>query len=854
MSANRDYLTPELRNWLIAASFGDGLQQDSADAHSNGDGTSAPLPEVFEAPVVPLRETVVYPRAVMPLSIARERSLRAVESAGEMGLVATIAQKNIDAPDPRPSDLYATGTACKLGRSLRMPDGTTSLLVRGQSRVRVIDWLQATPFMVARVQVIREQPAKPPSTEALMRAVMSLFERVIKLDRSLPEESFVYAMNVGDPGWLADLIAQTIPLEIAQRQTILEAVEPSVRLQKLSVMLARELDVLELEDRIQLQVQNEVDKSQREIFLREQIRAIQSELGEDEAWSPELSALRERLNAKALPTHVRAKADEELARLSHMDGFSPEISMVRTYIDWLLDLPWVEQTEDRLDVKLAEKILNERHYGLPKVKERILEHIAVRMLAGEKMRTPIICFVGPPGTGKTSMARSIADSLGRKFVRMSVGGVHDEAEIRGHRRTYIGALPGRILQTMKRAGTINPLFVLDEIDKLGDMYGFRGDPSAALLEVLDPEQNHEFEDHYLDLSYDLSKVMWVTTANVLDTVPPALDDRMEVIEFPGYVEEEKLEIARQFLVPRQIEENGLSKQPVVFGADALRHIVREYTYEAGVRNLEREIATICRKVARKLAENQPIPRRLTPAMLHKYLGPPEFDFGMLDEKDQVGVANGVAWSEAGGDLMPIEVTLVEGKGSLMLTGQLGDVMQESAQAALSYTRSISARIGVKPHQYEKSDIHVHVAEGAVPKEGPSAGITIATALISALTKTPVRRDVAMTGEITLRGRVLPIGGLKEKLLAAHRIGIRTFIMPKKNAKDLEEVPKKIQRDMQLVQVSTMEEVLAAAMARTVWKVKRQHSNVRKQTSRYKHRKSSVQNPALRIKRQNPGDA
>ncbi len=830
MSANRDYLTPELRNWLIAASFGDSLQQEFADAHTNGNG--AALPETFEAPVVALRETVVYPRAVMPLSIGRERSLRAVEAAGEMGLVVTLAQKvNVDIPDPRPSDLYTVGVVCKLGRSLRMPDGTTSVLVRGQARVKVLDWLQATPFIVARAQVIHEQPAKTPSTEALMRAALSLFERITRLDRSLPEESFVYAMNVGNPGWLADLIAQTVPLESAQRQAILEATEPSARLQKLSVLLARELDVLELEDRIQVQVQSEVDRGQREIFLREQMRAIRSELGEDEPLPPELAALRERLNAKTLPAAVRAKVEEELARLNHMDGFSPEVSMVRTYIDWLLDLPWVEQSADRLDVKLAEKILNERHYGLSKVKERILEHIAVRQLAGEKMRTPIICFVGPPGTGKTSMARSIADSLGRRFVRMSVGGVHDEAEIRGHRRTYIGALPGRILQTMKRAGTVNPLFVLDEIDKLGDLYGFRGDPSAALLEVLDPEQNREFEDHYLDLPYDLSKVMWVTTANVLDTVPPALDDRMEVIEFPGYVEEEKLEIARQFIVPRQLEENGLGSQPVVFGMDALRHIVREYTYEAGVRNMEREIATICRKLARRLAESQPIPHRLTPAMLHRYLGPPEFDFGMLDEQDQVGVANGVAWSEAGGDLMPIEVTLVEGKGGLMLTGQLGDVMQESAQAALSYARSISRRVGIHPRRYEKSDIHVHVAEGAVPKDGPSAGIAIATALISALTKTPVRRDVAMTGEITLRGRVLPIGGLKEKLLAAHRIGIRTFILPKKNANDLEEVPKKIQRDMKLIQVGSMEDVLAAALTKPVWDSKPRRSLKRKAARR-----------------------
>ena len=835
---NREYLTPELRNWLLAASFGDGLQQSfEGDALR---GAAEPLPEVLEAPVVPLRETVVFPRGVTPLSIGRDRSLRAIEAAGELGLMITVAQKNFDVSDPRPSDLYMMGTVSKLGRILRMPDGTTSMLVRGQARARIVEWLRTTPFTVARVQVIREPQGTTPSAEALMRAALSLFEKVIKLDRSLPEEAFIYAMNLDDPGWLADLIAQTLALDVAQRQSILEAVEPVTRLQKLSVLLARELDVLELEDRIQSQVQNEVDKSQREIFLREQMRAIQTELGEGDSSGHEIVLLRERLQAKQLPDITRAKAEQELSRLGRMDGFSPEISMTRAYVDWILDLPWTEQTSERLDVKLAEKVLNERHYGLPKVKERILEHIAVRQLARQlagdarKMHTPIICFVGPPGTGKTSIARSIADSLGRKFARISVGGVHDEAEIRGHRRTYIGALPGRILQTMKRAGTVNPLFVLDEIDKLGDIGGFRGDPAAALLEVLDPEQNFEFEDHYLDLPYDLSKVMWVTTANNLDTVPPALFDRMEIIEFPGYVEEEKLEIAKRFLVPRQVEENGLSNTPVTFGDDALKHIIREYTYEAGVRNLEREVATVCRKVARRIAEKQNYPHRLTPAMLHKFLGPPQFDFGMLDEQDQVGVANGVAWSEAGGDLMPVEVTLVEGKGSVMLTGQLGDVMQESAQAALSYARSVGLRIGLKPRLFEKSDLHVHVAEGAVPKDGPSAGITMATALISALTRTAVRRDVAMTGEITLRGRVLPVGGVKEKLLAAHRMGIRTFILPKKNVKDLEEVPRKVQREMTIIQVSSMEEVLKTALVRSVF-ARRRKTTTRRRPTRVKRK-------------------
>ncbi len=799
-----------MQDWLIGASFGNGLPQQ-ADARSQ-------LPDVFEAPVLPLRDLVVYPRSVMPLTIGRERSLRALDVARSLGMAIAVAQKSVEVEDPRPSDLYEIGTALTIGRVLNLPDGSASLIVQGRARVRVVEWLQATPFLMARVETLHEPQAQSPSAEALMRAVLSLFENVVSLNERIPEESLVYAMNIHEPGWLADFIAQTMPLNVASRQGILEAVDPANRLQKLSTVLARELDVLELEDRIHERAQSEVDKSQREYYLREQLRSIQTELGEIDAGAGEINTLRERLKKKSLPDAVRERAEREIAKLEQLHSMSPEVSMVRDYVEWLLELPWTESTEDILDVQRAARILNERHYGLSKAKERILEHIAVRKLKGDLSRSPILCFVGPPGTGKTSLARSIADSLGRRFVRMSVGGVHDEAEIRGHRRTYVGALPGRILQTMRRAGTINPLFVLDEIDKLGS--DFRGDPSAALLEVLDPEQNFEFEDHYLDLPYDLSKVMWVTTANYLYDIPPALRDRLEVIEFTGYVEEEKLEIARRFLVPKQIADNGLAAaesdnahKPIIFSDDVLRHIIREYTYEAGVRNLDRAIATICRKIARRVAEGKPHVRRLTPGMLHRFLGPPQFDFGKMDEQDQVGVANGVAWDEAGGDLMQIEVTLMEGKGELTLTGQLGDVMQESAKAALSYARARASELGIARKTFEKNDIHIHVPEGSISKEGPSAGITMATALISALTKIPTRRDVAMTGEITLRGRVLPIGGLKEKLLAAHRAGIRTFIMPKKNAKDLEEVPRKIQRDMMLIQVTTMDEVLRAALVR-----------------------------------------
>jgi len=804
---NRSFTTntTQMQDWLMGASFGDGLPQL---------GSAAPdgeIPRVFEAPILPLRDMVVYPRSVTPLTVGRERSLRALDVARNAGLAVAIAQKSTSVDDPRPSDLYEVGTLVDIGRVLNMPDGSSSLLVQGRTRVRVLEWTQATPYLMARVEVVPEQSAQGPSAQALMRAVLTLFDNVVGLNERIPEESYVYAMNIHEPGWLADFIAQTIPVDIATRQAILEAADPVARLQKLSTILAKELDVLELEDRIHERAQSEVDKSQREYYLREQLRSIQTELGELDAGASEISALRERLKQKTLPDAARAKAERELVKLEQMPSMSPEVSMVRDYIEWVLGLPWAEQTTDRLDVKHAESVLNERHYGLAKAKERILEHIAVRKLKGNDSRSPILCFVGAPGTGKTSLARSIADSLGREFVRMSVGGVHDEAEIRGHRRTYVGALPGRILQTMRRAGTVNPLFVLDEIDKLGA--DFRGDPSAALLEVLDPEQNFEFADHYLDLPYDLSKVMWVTTANYLYDIPPALRDRLEIIEFAGYVEEEKLEIAKRYLVPKQIEENGLKNTPIVFNDDVLRHIVRQYTYEAGVRNLDREIAMICRKTARRVAEGKPFSRRIVPSMLPKFLGPPQFDFGKMDEQDQIGVANGVAWDEAGGDLMQIEVTLMEGDGDLILTGQLGDVMQESAKAALSYARSKANVLGVPRKVFEKSDIHIHAPEGSISKEGPSAGITMATALISALTKIPARRDVAMTGEITLRGRVLPIGGLREKLLSAHRAGIRTFVMPKKNAKDLEEVPKKVLRDMTLVQATEMDEVLKTALAR-----------------------------------------
>ena len=763
-------------------------------------------------PVLPVRDTVMFPHMVSPLFVGRDRSLKAVDAAtANEDTIIVVAQRDPTVQEPSPEDLYTIGTEVEIVRMLRLPDGTTSILAQGKQRVAILDYVQSTPYFMAHVRPIIEPSEKGLSTEALMRAVLALFEKCVQLSHTIPDDTYIFAMNVDEPGWLADLVASTLELDLDERQSILETINPSVRLQRLSIMLARELDVLELENRIHTQVQQEVDRSQREYFLREQMKAIQNELGEGDAFTQEINELREKIADSDMPDEVREKAEKELNRLAAMPPMAPETGIIRTYLDWLLELPWSKATEDNMDIAAAARALEESHYGLSQAKERILEYIAVRKLAADKMRSPILCFVGPPGTGKTSLGKSIAAALGRKFARVSLGGIRDEAEIRGHRRTYIGAMPGRIIQTMRRAGTINPLFMLDEIDKVG--IDFRGDPSSALLEVLDPEQNFAFSDHYLEVPYDLSHVMFITTANVLDPIPPALRDRMEVIEFPGYIEEEKLHIARRFLIPKQLEENGLSKRQLLFSDAALKSIVREYTYEAGVRNFEREIARICRKVARRVAEGKRAPRQITKQSLLKFLGPPRYTFGVAERRDEVGVATGVAWTSAGGDLMPVEVTLMEGKGSLLLTGQLGEVMQESAQAALSYARSHAKELGIKGEKsnFDRMDIHIHVPEGAIPKDGPSAGITIATALISALTGRPVRRDVAMTGEITLRGKVLPIGGFKEKVLAAHRAGLRTVLVPKENKKDLIELPKKAKRDLKFIFVERMDEVLAESL-------------------------------------------
>lgn len=771
--------------------------------------TSATEKNILNLPLLPIRNTVLLPNLVTPLIVGQEQSLKAIEEAMKKDrILFVVTQLNEDLEDPGQDDVYTVGVEGMVDRVLKMPDGTTSVLLHGQRRLRRLEYTQQTPFMRVSAEIVNEDTERTLTIEALVRATQALFEKCVKLSNILPEEAYITAMNIDQPGWLADFIVSAIEPPVAVRQSILEAFSIEDRLQKTCILLTKELNILELENHIHNQVQLEVDKNQREYFLREQLKAIQRELGETDPSFRENADLGEKILSSSMPEEVKARANKELDRLNSTPSMAPEGGVIRTYLDWLISLPWNITTIDQLNINEAARILEEKHYGLEKVKERILEYIAVRKLS-ENMRSPILCFVGPPGVGKTSLGRSIAEALNRKFVRLSLGGVHDEAEIRGHRRTYVGALPGRIIQTMKTAGTINPLFVLDEIDKIGA--DFRGDPSAALLEVLDPEQNHAFSDHYLEIPYDLSKVIFLTTANVLHPIPAALRDRLEVIELPGYTEEEKVHIARKFLLPKQMQEHGLKSTRVEIDDEALRHIIRDYTFEAGVRNLEREIASVMRKVARKVVEGRRTKTKVTAEKLVDYLGPQKHFYELAEEEDEPGVATGVAWTNAGGDLITVEATLMEGHGHLTLTGQLGDVMKESAQAALSYARSRAGQLGVESSFYEKYDIHLHLPAGAIPKDGPSAGITMATALISALTKRATRRDVAMTGEITLRGRILPIGGVKEKVLAAHRAGIKTFILPKRNVNDLNDVPREIMKELHFVPVEHMDEVIAIAL-------------------------------------------
>ncbi|MBZ0295156.1 MAG: endopeptidase La [Anaerolineae bacterium] len=755
--------------------------------------------------VVPLQGMVIFPNVVSPLFLENPKAVEAAEAAlNDEETVIGLAQRDPTVSDPGPEDIYTVGTEIALGKILKMPDDSNSVLAQGRRRVEVIEFTQTEPYLIARVRVVEEEVDRSPEKQAMMKAVVNLFKRAVDLNANVPEDILVYAINTDDPGWLSDLVTSTLSLNTDESQRVLEMFDTSTRLNHVAMLLGKELSVLELEDEISTQVQLEMERSQREMYLREQMRVIQTELGEGDVFQEDLNDLREQIAAANLPGEVHDRSVKELSRLSMMPPIAPETSMIRSYIEWLTSIPWNNESEDNLDVRHAQKILDEEHYGLPKVKDRILEYIAVRKLAQEKMDSPILCFVGPPGVGKTSMGKSIAHALGREFVRVSLGGVRDEAEIRGHRRTYIGALPGRIIQTMKRAGTTNPVFMLDEIDKLGA--DFRGDPADSLLEVLDPEQNNAFSDHYMEVPYDLSKVLFITTANDLDPLPPALLDRLEIIEFPGYLEEEKIAIAYQFLIPDQLETHGLQDQEVHFELSTLQTIIREYTYEAGVRNLKREIANVCRKVARLVAEEKRYPHTITPKHVTRYLGPPYYIGTRTLDEDTVGVATGLVWTYGGGDITLIEVSLLPGKGNLTMTGNLGDVMQESAQAALSYVRSRAEEFDVPSDDFEDYDIHVHIPEGAVPKEGPSAGITLATAIMSAFTERKIRSDFAMTGEITLRGKVLPVGGVKEKVMAARRALIKNIILPAHNEKDLQEIPRKALRDLNMIFVDNMQQV------------------------------------------------
>ena len=793
-----------------------------------------------DLPVVPLREAVVFPKLVVPLGVGREKSVAAINAAmaEERHLIVLVAQRDAEIDDVQPEQIHNVGTVAEIVRLLRIPDGSAQIIVQGAQRVRITGYQPESRFFRVTFEPIEEELGDPVEREAQMRNVKALFERYVDNGGSILPELAMTAKNTDDPAHFSDLVASSPDLTLEQRQQLLETRNVIERLRFLGVFLAKQNEILELKQKIQSEVQQTLDKTQREYILREQMKAIQKELGDDDQGS-EVRELREKIEAAGMPDPVKEKALKELGRLEKIPQASPETGVIRTYVDWLVSLPWKVAANDDWDIAQAAKILDEDHYGLPKVKDRIIEYMAVRKLS-QNLRAPILCFVGPPGVGKTSLGKSIARAMGRKFIRMSLGGIRDEAEIRGHRRTYVGALPGRILQNMKTAGEVNPVFMLDEIDKVGA--DFRGDPSSALLEVLDPEQNNTFSDHYLEVPYDLSKVIFITTANVEDTIIAPLRDRMEIIRLPGYTEEEKLHIAKGYLVPRQLKQHGLAGgeitdgevktdgpashdgtnvQPavtpaiepkLVIGDEVLRELVRRYTREAGVRNLEREIGTMCRKVARAIAEGKTDKVEITLDKVSEYLGPQRFDYGLAEEEDQVGAATGVSVSEAGGDVLTVEATVIDGKDEdFTLTGQIGKVMEESARAALSYVRGHEREFGIPKGFFEDHAMHIHVPAGAIPKDGPSAGVTMATAIVSALSGRRVRREVAMTGEITLRGRVLPIGGVKEKLLAAHRAGIKVFILPEKNKRDLIDIPKEVLDTIEIKTVDNVDQVLKIAL-------------------------------------------
>ena len=773
------------------------------DGEQGGDST-------VQAPLLPLRDIIVFPHMVVPLFVGRQKSIRALEEASRKQTAIFLAsQKDARTNEPGEDDIYPIGTLGNVVQMLKLPDGTVKVLVEGKKRGKIAQYLTHPEFFLVEVEELEDVAEQGTEVGAVVREVHSAFENYVKVKKKIPPEMVMSVSSIEEPGKLADTIIGHLGVKLEERQVLLETINATERLEKVLGHMRAEIEILEVERRIRSRVKKQMERSQKEYYLNEQMRAIQKELGEKDEFKNEMQEIEEKIKQKKLSAEAKEKVEKELKKLKMMSPMSAEATVVRNYIDWILGLPWYEYTDDKLDIGEAEKVLEDDHYGLGKVKERILEYLAVQSLVG-KIKGPILCLVGPPGVGKTSLGRSIARATGREFVRVSLGGVRDEAEIRGHRRTYIGALPGKIIQSLKKAGSSNPVFLMDEVDKMS--MDFRGDPSSALLEVLDPEQNQAFNDHYLDLDYDLSKVMFITTANTLDGIPRPLQDRMEIIRIAGYTELEKLNIAKKYLVVKQRDANGLSEDNILLSDKALLGLIRHYTKEAGVRNLEREIASICRKVAVDVVKNERVGKTTVGGRnLLKYLGPAKFRYGIAEETHRVGTSTGLAWTELGGELLSTEVSIMPGKGHLTITGKLGDVMQESAQAAMSYVRSRAEDLGLEKDFYQKNDVHIHVPEGAIPKDGPSAGITMATSLVSALTRIPVFHDVAMTGEITLRGNVLPIGGLKEKVLAAHRGGIKAVIIPEENKKDINEIPATVLKSVELILVAHMDDVLKRAL-------------------------------------------
>jgi ATP-dependent Lon protease len=762
-------------------------------------------------PLLPLRGILVFPYMIIHLDVGREKSISALEEAMVHDrLIMLATQKDAQNDQPTPEDIFSIGTVAEIKQLLKLPGGTIRVLVEGLHRAEIIKYENLDPYYQVEITEFDEPGGKTLEVEALTRTAIHQFEQWVKLSKKIPPETLVSVVVVEEAGRLTDLIASHLSLKIEDKQAILDAVDVQERLEKLCEILGREMEILELEKKINVRVRKQMEKTQKEYYLREQLKAIQKELGDKDDRTAEVEEYRVRLKEQEFPKEVAEKITKEIERLEKMPPMVAESAVIRTYLDWLLALPWSKETIDSLDIAVAEQILDEDHYGLEKVKERILEYLSIRKLT-EKMKGPILCLVGPPGVGKTSLARSIARSMDRKFVRVSLGGVRDEAEIRGHRRTYVGALPGRIIQGMRTATSKNPVFLLDEIDKMSA--DFRGDPSSALLEVLDPEQNNTFSDHYVEVPFDLSRVLWVVTANVMHNIPRALLDRMEIITIAGYTEEEKIQIANRYLIAKQVRDHGLHDKQIIFSEGTIPKVIREYTREAGVRNLERNIANLCRKVARQIVQNKKTSVKITAQNLHTFLGAPKNRHTQAETSHQVGVSTGLAWTEVGGDVLPTEVSIMKGKGKLMLTGQLGEVMRESAQAGVSYIRTRAKELGIDEEFHEKLDIHIHLPEGAIPKDGPSAGITMATAVVSALTGIPIRSDMAMTGEITLRGRVLPVGGIKDKVLAAHRVGIKKIIMPKENKRDMDEIPVNVKRSLEFILVEHMDEVLEKALVK-----------------------------------------